>query len=36
MIMKDSADKVIRRAYPEIKSDMKRFAVKAAQEADSN
>ena len=34
MIIKDSADKIIRMAYPEIKSVMKWSAVKAAQEAE--
>ena len=30
MMMKDSADKIIRKAYPEIKSGMKWSAIKAA------
>ena len=34
MIMKDSADKIIRKAYPEIKSGRKWSAVKATQEAE--
>ena len=34
MMMKDSADKVIWKAYPEIKSGMKWSAVKAAQEVE--
>ena len=33
-MMKDSADEVIRKAYPEIKSGSKLSAVKAAQEAE--
>ena len=33
MMMKDSADKVIRKAYPEIKSGTKWSVVKAGQEA---
>ena len=33
MMMKDSADEIIRKAYPEIKSGMKWLAVKTAQEA---
>ena len=32
--MKDSADEIIRKAYPEIKSDTKWSVVKAAQEAE--
>ena len=32
--MKDSADEVIRKAYPEIKSGTKWSAVKATQEAE--
>ena len=34
MMMEDSADKIIRKAYPEIKSGMKWSAVKTAQEAE--
>ena len=34
MMMKDSADEIIRKVYPEIKSGMKWSAVKAAQEAE--
>ena len=34
MMMKDSADEIIRKAYPEIKSGIKWSAVKAAQEAE--
>ena len=34
MMMKDSVDEIIRKAYPEIKSGMKWSAVKAAQEAE--
>ena len=34
MMMKDSADKVIRNAYPEIKPDTKWVVVKAAREAE--
>ena len=34
MMMKDSADEIIRKAYPEIESGMKWSAVKAAQEAE--
>ena len=33
-MMKDSADKIIRKAYPEIKSGTKRSAVKATQEVE--
>ena len=33
MMMKDSADEIIQKAYPEIKSGTKWSAVKAAQEA---
>ena len=33
-MMKESADEIIRKAYPEIKSGMKWSAVKAAQEAE--
>ena len=33
-MMKDSADKIIRKVYPEIKSGMKWLAVKAAHEAE--
>ena len=36
MMMKDSADEIIRKAYPEIKSGTKWSAVKAAQEAEYN
>ena len=32
--MKDSADEIIRKVYPEIKSGMKWSAIKAAQEAE--
>ena len=34
MMMKDSADEIIGKAYPEIKSGMKWSAVKTAQEAE--
>ena len=34
MMMKDSADEIIRKTYPEIKSGTKWSAVKAAQEAE--
>ena len=34
MMMKDSADEIIRKAYPEIKSGTKWSAVKTAQEAE--
>ena len=34
MMMKDSADEIIRKAYPEIKSGTKWSAVKAAQQAE--
>ena len=34
MMVKDSADEIIRRAYPEIKSGTKWSAVKVAQEAE--
>ena len=34
MMMKDSADKIIRKAYPEIKSGTKWSAVRTAQEAE--
>ena len=34
MMMKDLADEIIRKAYPEIKSGMKWLAIKAAQEAE--
>ena len=34
MMMKDSADEIIRKAYPEIKSGTKLSAVKSAQEAE--
>ena len=33
MMMKDSADEIIQKAYPEIKSGLKWSAIKAAQEA---
>ena len=33
MMMKDTADKIIWKAYPEIKSGIKWSAVKAAQKA---
>ena len=35
-MMKDSADKIIQKAYPEIKSGTKWSAVKSAQEAECN
>ena len=34
MMMKDSADEIIQKAYPEIKSDMKWSAIKAAQKVE--
>ena len=36
IMMKDSANEIIQKTYPEIKSGMKWSAVKAAQEAESN